>query len=158
MKTLLVYSSKTGNSKKLADTMFDNLTGEKEIFSVEDAPDPDGYDLIAVAFWFQAGKPDPKTQEYLAKITSQKVVLAATHGAAKNSAHSQNGMKFAADLIPNAQVVATYSCQGEVNPEFMKKAAAKPEPPPWLSDAETAKGHPDATDIKELKECVQSIS
>ncbi|MCK5193497.1 MAG: flavodoxin family protein [Desulfobulbaceae bacterium] len=158
MKTLLVYSSKTGNTKKLAEAIHDSLTGEKEIFSVENAPDPDGYDLIAVAFWFQAGKPDPKSQEYLAKITNQKVILAATHGAAKNSALAQNGMKFAQGIIPDAQVVATYSCQGKVNPEFMKKAAAKPEPPPWLSDAATAEGHPDETDIAELKECLEAIN
>ena len=38
--------------------------------------------------------------------------------------------------------------------EFMKKAATKPEPPPWISDAPAAKGHPDANDLAELKELI----
>ncbi|MBC8317843.1 MAG: flavodoxin family protein [Desulfobulbaceae bacterium] len=157
MKSLLVYSSKTGNTKKLADAIFENLPGEKEVCAIDDAPTPDGHDLICVAFWFQAGKPDPKSQEYLAKITNQKVILAATHGAAKNSAHAQNGMKFAEGIIPDAQVLATFSCQGEVSPQFMEKAAAKPEPPPWLPDAKTAQGHPDEKDLVALKECLEGL-
>lgn len=158
MKSLLVYSSKTGNTKKLAEAILENLPGEKVLSSIDEAPAPDGYDLVNVAFWFQAGKPDPKSQEYLAKITNQKVILAATHGAAKNSPYAQNGMKFALDIIPDAQVLATFSCQGEVNPEFLEKAAAKTEPPPWLSDAKTANGHPDEKDIAELIECLESIN
>ena len=150
MKSLVVFSSKTGNTKKLAETIQASLPGEKEIFSMDEAPSPAGYDLVSVAFWFQAGKPEPKSQEYLATITNQKVILAATHGCAKGSAHAENGMNFAKSLVPDADLLAVFSCQGEVNPEFMKKAAAKPEPPPWLSDATAAQGHPNAQDLNEL--------
>ena len=154
MKSLVVYSSKTGNSKKIAETIYESLAGEKQISAVGDAPEPADFDLVSVAFWLQAGKPDPASQEYLTKISNQKVVLAATHGAAKGSAHAENAMKFAEDLVPGANVLATFSCQGEVNPEFMKKAAAKPEPPPWIGDAAAAKGHPDDKDVAELKELI----
>ncbi len=33
MKTLVVYSSKTGNTKKLASAVYESLKGEKEILS-----------------------------------------------------------------------------------------------------------------------------
>jgi flavodoxin len=154
MKSLVVYSSKTGNTKKLAETIFEALPGGKEIYTVNDAPDPTEYNLVCIAFWFQGGKPDPKSQEFMAKINDQKVILAATHGAAKGSAHAKNGLWYAKELVPSAEVLASYNCQGEVNEEFLKKAAAKPEPPPWISDAPGAKGHPDANDLAELKELV----
>lgn len=154
MKSLVVYSSKTGNSKKIAETIYESLAGEKQICAVGDAPEPADFDLVSVAFWLMAGKPDQASQEYFSKISNQKVILAATHGAAKGSAHAENAMKFAKDLVPGADVLATFSCQGEVNPEFMKKALAKPQPPPWIGDAPSAKGHPDEKDVAELKKLI----
>ena len=154
MKSLVVYSSKTGNTKKMADAIYETMPGEKEICKVDDAPDPTGYDLIGIAFWFQGGKPDPKSQEFMSKIGTQKIFMVATHGAAKGSGHAKKGLQYARELMPSAEVLLSYSCQGEVNEEFLKKAAAKPEPPPWISDAPMAKGHPDANDLAELKELV----
>ncbi len=151
MKSLIVFSSKTGNTKKLAEIIYETLPGERTMQPVAEADKPEGFDLVCVAFNFMAGKPDPATQKYLAEIGKQKIILVATHGAAKNSAHAQNGMQAARKMVPEAKILATFSCPGEVNPEFMKKAAAKPEPPPWLGDAPAAKGHPDEADLAELK-------
>ena len=45
MKSLIVYSSQSGNTKKLAQAVYESLTGEKEMVAVAEAPDPAGYDL-----------------------------------------------------------------------------------------------------------------
>ena len=65
MKSLIVYSSQTGNTLKMAMAVYAALPGEKEMVAVDDAPEPEGYDCIAVGFWLQAGKPDPKAAAYL---------------------------------------------------------------------------------------------
>ena len=52
MKSLVVYSTKTDNTKKLAYTIYDSLPGEKEISFVGDAPDPNDYDFVAVNIEF----------------------------------------------------------------------------------------------------------
>ncbi len=156
MKVLVVYSSQSGNTKKLAQAVYDAAPGDKEIFSVEDAPLGENYDLVAVGFWLKAGKPDPKTQEYLEKIgKGQKLFLFATHGAAAGSDHAQNAMNFAKDLAKDAEIAGTFSCQGEVNPKVLEKVKAKPQPPVWLSDADDAVGHPDENDINALKNALQ---
>lgn len=158
MKSLVVYSSQTGNTKKLADAVYDTLTGEKEIHPMADDPDPNDYDVVAVGFWLQAGKPDPKTAEYLPKIAGgQRLFLFATHGAAAGSDHAQNAMAQAQSLAPSATLAGMFSCQGEVNPKVIEKVSAKPEPPVWIKDAPAASGHPDEADIEQLKQAVASL-
>ena len=68
MKSLIVYSSQTENTKKLANVIYENLEGEKDIFSVDEVQSLEGYDRLFIGFWFQAGKPDPKTLEFLEKL------------------------------------------------------------------------------------------
>ena len=67
MKSLVVYSSQSGNTKKLAEAVFEALPEGKEITPVDGAPDPKGYDFVAVGFWLKGGDPDPKSLEYLKK-------------------------------------------------------------------------------------------
>ncbi|WDP92555.1 MAG: flavodoxin family protein [Desulfobacter sp.] len=159
MKSLIIYSSQSGNTQKLAQAVYDNIEGEKQIASVETAPaSADGYDLVAVGFWLQAGKPDPKTLKFLETFNSNgKVFLFATHGAAKGSDHARSAMDHAAGLLKGAQLAGTYSCQGEVSPKVLEKVRQKETPPVWINDADGAKGHPDQGDIRELVAMVKSL-
>ena len=150
MKSLVVYSTQTGNTRKLAEAVFEALSGEREILPVDDAPDPSEYDSIAVGFWLKGGRPDPKSAEYLGKITRQTLFLFATHGAGAGSDHAIHGMALAKSLAAEADIRGTYSCQGEVNPKILEKASKKPEPPGWLADAPDAIGHPNSADIEAL--------
>jgi len=152
MKSLIVYSTQTENTKKLADTIYKTLEGEKDIFPVDEAPSTQGYDLIAVGFWLMAGKPDPKTSEYLTKLgKGDRVFLFATHGAASGSDHAQNAVKHAIGLTNGADIAGIFTCQGQVNPKVLEKVKQKPEPPVWIGDADDAVGHPNADDLSALQ-------
>ena len=158
MKSLVLYSSQSGNTRKLADAVYEALPEVKEKYAVDNAPESlTEFDLIAVGFWFQGGRPDRKTADFLPRLRDRNVFLFATHGAAKESVQAQQGMAAAKALASGANVVGTYSCQGEVNPKVIKTAAAKPEPPPWLPDAPEAKGHPDENDLAELRHLLAAI-
>ncbi len=158
MKSLVVYSTQTDNTKKLAYALYDALPSEKEISFVSDAPDPGDYDFVAVGFWLMAGKPDPKSATYLEQIQAeQKAFLFATHGAAKGSEHAQQAMQAAREIISTADVLGTYSCQGKVNPKVLAKVKAKPQKPVWLDDTGTAVGHPDEGDFEELKNIIAAL-
>jgi len=150
MKSLVVYSSQTGNTRKLAEAVFDALPGEKALYPVDEAPDPADYDIIAFGFWLMQGKPDPKSSEYLGKVGEKSLFLFASHGAGAGSDHAIHGMELAKSLASKSDILGTYSCQGEVNPKIIEKASKKPEPPVWLNDAPDAVGHPDRADIEAL--------
>lgn len=158
MKSLVVYSSKSGNTRKLAEAVYDYLGGEKMIAPVVEAPDPDGYAFVAVGFWLAAGQPDPDSQAYLAKLKEgQDVYLFATHGAAAGSAHAENAMKKAREIAGKAHVRATFSCPGEVDPKALERASQKNPQPAWVADAPAAKGHPDAHDLKMVVRMLEEL-
>ena len=157
MKSLIVYSSKSGNTKKLAEAIRDILPGEKVLKTMEVNPTTDGYDLVCAGFWFQAGKPDHQAATFLTSCKSGKLFLFATHGAANESGHAANGMATAKLLAASSEILGSFHCQGEVNPKLIEKARSMDSPPPWISDAPLANGHPNTDDIDALKKEVQSI-
>ena len=158
MKSLIIYSSQTENTKKLANVIYENLEGEKDIFSIDEAQSLEGYDRLFIGFWFQAGKPDPKTLEFLEKADKGfKVFLFATHGAAKGSDHVENAVNYARNLLKNAYITGVFTCQGEVNPKVLEKVKQKPEPPVWISDADDAVGHPNEDDCLALKKIITEL-
>ena len=158
MKAIVVYSSQTGNTKKLAETVCKGLPAGTQMCMVDDAPDPSDYDLITLGFWIQAGKPDPKSASYLTRLKeNQKVFLFATHGACPGSDHATNAMAHAKVLAEGATVAGSFSCYGEVNPKVLEKVKAKPQPPAWLDDAADAVGHPDASDLDNLLTVLKTV-
>lgn len=158
MKSLIIYSSKSGNTKKLADAVRSFLPGEKICKSVEEKPMTDSFDLICVGFWFQAGKADPAAAKLLQELDYQApLFIFATHGAAVESDHARNGMKQAEKLATSSTVIGAFSCQGEVSSEFLAKAQSMDQPPAWIKDAPNAVGHPDEEDISRLGQILQSV-
>ncbi|MBC2704427.1 flavodoxin family protein [Desulfobacula sp.] len=159
MKSLIVYSSQTKNTKKLAEAIYESLEGEKDIFPVDEAPSTEGYDLTAVGFWLMAGKPDPKISEYLAKkvIKDNSLFLFATHGAAAGSNHVKNAIDHAIGLKNDVKIKGVFTCQGEVNPKVLEKVKQKPEPPVWIGDAAHAVGHPNEEDLSALRKMITEL-
>ncbi|RLA50653.1 MAG: flavodoxin family protein [Gammaproteobacteria bacterium] len=154
MKTLIVYSSKSGNTRKLAEAVSSLSPGKSDIKSVQENPDPKGYDLVVLGFWLQAGKADPRSSEYLEKLENVKLFLFATHGAGADSDHAQNAMKAAKALATSCEVVGTFNCQGEAKAEVLAKAQENNPLPPWVKDAAGAVGHPDSKDIDNLQKAL----
>lgn len=158
MKSLVVYSSQTGNTRKLAQAAYEGLTGEKEIHKVEDAPAPEGFDLVVVGFWLKGGKPDPKSAEFIGKIGKSDVFFFATHGAAADSDHAKMALDYARSLAAFARVLGTFNCQGEVEPAVLKMVRAKDHQPPWIQDAEAAVGRPNESDLSALKSALKAAA
>lgn len=158
MKSLVVYSSQSGNTKKLAEAACLALGDACDLFPVDQAPDPAGYDLVAAGFWLQAGRPDSKSDAFLGRLKDHggRVFLFATHGAAATSAHARQAMDHAVSAVSPAKIVGTFNCQGAVQPAVLEKVRAKTPPPPWIDDAPSAQGHPDADDLEGLQQALKS--
>lgn len=156
MKTLIVYSSQSGNTRKLAQTIRDALPGDATLAPMNEAPAPEGYDLVCVGFWLKAGQPDPTAQEYLPRVKG-KAFLFATHAARPDSDHARNAMAKARELAGGGEIVGDFHCFGQARPEVLDMARKKPQPPVWLEHAPEAVGHPDAEDLKRLRETLRSI-
>lgn len=119
MKTLIVYSSKTGNTRKLAQAIHLALDNA-ELSRVEMAPSPDKYDLILLGFWIEEGTADEKMKLYMKRLKNKKVGLFATLGAYPDSKHAADSLKAVTQLIPDCSVVGHYICQGAIDPELIE--------------------------------------
>lgn len=119
MKALIVYSSKTGNTRKLAYAVHLALD-DAELCRVELAPDPASYDLVYLGFWVEGGTADEKTRTYMKRLKGQKVALFATLGAYPDSRHATESLEAAANLLPDCEVVDRFICQGAIDPELIE--------------------------------------
>ena len=151
MKNLVVYSSKTGNTQKIAAAVFEVLPEPKEIFSVEAAPPPDPYDFIAMGFWVNQGTADAKAQEYMKRINGKKVGVFATLGAYPNSSHACEALSRAGELLDGNDVLGEFICQGKIDPDLldkMPKDGVHAMTPERTVRIEEAKKHPNETDCR----------
>ncbi len=158
MKNLVVYSSKTGNTKKLAEAIYNYIPGEKEIYEIDKSPDPNDYTFVALGFHIEGGMPDPKSQEYMKKFNEDhELFLFFTHAADPESKEVKDAILEAKKLVKKARLVGLFNCLGEV-PEKVVEEARKKEPvPEWVKNVDSAKGHPNEEDIKKMLKYLDSL-
>ena len=93
MKTLIVYSSLTGNTKMVAEAIHEVFDGESTLHPVGDNPAADGCDLVIVGFWVDRGTADAKAKAYLETLQGKRVGLFATLGAYPDSEHARESLE-----------------------------------------------------------------
>ena len=154
MKTMVVYSTLTGYTKKVAEAIQKGLPEGTEIYDVKNAPDPSAYDFIAMGFWVDKGGPNKEAAEYMAKISGKKVLNFFTLGAGPDSMHAREcGPKSHAAYGADNTIVADWWCQGAIDPKLiewmMKQPAGTPHSPTPEAQARWAEAakHPDANDL-----------
>lgn len=161
MKSLIVYSSRTGNTRQIAEAIAEVLPG-CHLCPVEEAPEPQGYDFIAVGYWVDKGMPDSKAQAYMENIRHSRVALFGTLGAWPDSPHAEDCRRQGEDLLRDPArgntVLGTFLCQGKVDPrvvEMMQKMAGDAHPMTEERKARLAEAakHPDEGDCRRARLC-----
>ena len=153
---LVVYSSVTGNTKKVAEAFCEAVGGR--LAAVEEAEMPEGFDGVAVGYWLWRGGPDPKTAAYLSRLSGVNVALLETHAAENRSEHSVTAFaRAAACLGSGCRVLNVFECQGQVPEEVREKRAKleadKPNDPHAKARGwKTSVGHPDEADLAAARE------
>lgn len=166
MKTLVVYSSRTGNTKKVAQAIASVLP-ECTLVPVEEAPaSVEKYDLVALGYWVDRGMPDGKARAWLAGLEHAHVAFFGTLGAWPDSDHAKEcmakGEALALEPARGNKVHGSWLCQGKIDPkvlEVMAKMAANVHPmtPERKARIEEAAKHPDAEDCRRAQEFFCSI-
>lgn len=152
MKCLVVYSSMTGNTRRVAEAVYDVLPDPKEIYPVENAPEPDEYDLIALGFWVVHGTADEKIQRYILKIKHKKVGLFGTSGDYPDSEHTRAAVRHVESLFEDNHLLGTVMCQGKIDDSFADELdvvapASKDASPAEHHRLTEARHHPDEADL-----------
>lgn len=158
MKALVVYHSETGNTKKVADAIYDAISGEKELRDIGSVTDFNGYDVVFLGFPVQSGKPSKKAIDLLeSNIPEAKLALFCTQGALKDSNFALDALANAKKLCGTANVLGAFNCQGEVAAKILEAVSQKPELQSWLKDARESGGHPDPSDLEQAGHFAKDI-
>ena len=95
-KILVTYFSRTGNTKKVADAIFETLEGDRTIQSLDEVPSLEGYELIFIGFPVHSHSVPIRVEEFIKKLPAgKKVALFSTHGSLTGSRLSREALEHA---------------------------------------------------------------
>ena len=147
MNILVLYSSRTGNTKKVAEAIQSALPEGTPCLSMAEAPaDLSAYDLIFAGYWVDRGTANAEAKTFLEGLHHKNVALFATLGADPTSDHAQKSLDEGAKLLPKeTDVVGTFICQGAVDPKIIEMMYKKfPEGHPHGRSPERDARHAEA--------------
>ena len=161
----IVYSSKTGNTKMLADALHQALPADDCLYF--GAPDAQALaaERIYIGFWTDKGTCDAETAAFLAQLTHQEVFLFGTCGFGGGVAYFEQILARVRDLLPESvQLVGSYLCPGKmpqsVRDRYVRIAEEEPAKRSHMQkmifNFDCALSHPDASDLQGLIEEVEN--
>lgn len=123
MKGIIIYSSKTGNTKRMAKKIYEALKDkyQMEIKDIIDSPDVEGYDFVLLGGWIDRGTLEGKALKYIAQIQNKNLGLFATLGAMPDSEHGKKVICNLKDLLKDRESLGQYICPGQVDPKMIEK-------------------------------------
>ena len=162
MKSLVVYSSKSGNTKRVAEAVARGLGEDTVLATPADAPDYRDFDFVAVGFWIEKERPNFEVQKYLRRLKGKKVGVFFTLGADLASDHAQICLENVKPFFEENEVLGYFMCQGKIDPARVKWVRQMP-PSEMLSTEHPAHWdraalHPDEDDLARAAETFRSMA
>ena len=165
-KVLVTWSSRTGNTEKIARAVHSGAPGSV-LARADEAGPVEGFGLYAVGFWVDKGQVDEASREVLARLRLQaaaagkppRVALFGTMGADPSSPRGRECVaRLAGREGGGLDVVDVRLWQGKVDPrviERMNRASPMtPERQAWIQAAEA---HPDSADCAEARRWMEDL-
>ncbi len=151
-KTLVTYFSRTGNTKLVAEAIFDALPGDKIIKPMAEAGDLAPYPLVFAGFPVQTHSLPYPVEIFLKTIPEgRKIALFSTHGSVTGGRLSREALEYASILVAKARLVGTFSCRGKVSMKALEVLTQSPEHEAWAEMAASAATHPDESDLEDAR-------
>jgi len=151
-KSLVTYHSLTGNTKKIAEAIYETLEGEKALKPLDEVEDIEEFELVFIGFPVHSHGVPYKVEQFLNNIPSgKKIALFSTHGSHTGSRLSRAALEHAVVLATKGKILGTFSCRGKVSPEALGKLKKSPEHQLWTEMAASAHTHPDKGDIADAQ-------
>ena len=161
----IIFSSATGNTKLLAETLHGALPLEQCAYfgpwnrEIPETP------VVYVGFWTDKGSADPDTLALLKELRNKKVFLFGTAGFGESPAYFEKVLcAVRAGLDDSNKILGTFMCQDKM-PQAVKdrylRMKAQPEHPAnidaLIANFDRALSHPDEADLERLRQAVRGL-
>lgn len=153
MKYLVVYSSRTGNTEKIAIEIFGALPGKsKDIQRLEEQNGE--AETYFVGFWNDKGICGREVIEFLEKLHGKQVAIFGTCGMGQDAEYCRQVSKRVEALIPeDNRYLGSFLCPGRMAPQVLERyrMMQTKQDSPWIRRMirlyEEAMLHPDGDDL-----------
>ena len=132
MKLLIMYSSRTGNTRRLAEGIATYLPEfEVNLLPVEEADALPEADAYLVGYWADRGHADEKSQALIGRLAGKKVGLFGTLGAYPYGKHARHILEAVEERLPeDCILLGSFLCQGPVDPALLERFRRLPADDP----------------------------
>lgn len=158
MKILVTYYSQSGNTKKVADAIFEHISFPKSMLKMEEAESLNDYDLIFAGFPVWQFGPAKPARKFLSGLTMENhVALFVTH--AMDPDPDDPDLRLMLDGIlekcrkaaDKTNLNGFFHCRGELSHETanMLTSSGIPMLEKFAGMRDETLGHPDEHDLEE---------
>ena len=166
MSYSIVYSSNTGNTKLLAETIRDTLPKEECIYFGESSDEALKADKIYIGFWTDKGVCDADTLAFFKKLTEKnKVYLFGTAGFGGVGYYEKILEKSEINLPEGVEVFGKYMCRGKmpmaVRDRYVNLKETSDDPDRFdmlIKNFDKSLSHPNEKDLQKLINKVKNMA
>lgn len=160
MKMACIYSSKTGNTRMVAEAVHRAMPEGSALCAVESAPSPADYDFLALCYWVDRGNADAQSLRYMEQVSGKKVGVFGTLGAYPDSDHGRDVVANVARQLDGNDILGSFLCQGKIDPKLLEAMARIPGhemTEERRARIEEAKKHPDTQDLDNARRALADM-
>ena len=163
MKTAVIFSSLTGNTKKVAYEIFDEMPKGTRIYDLKELDNEIEEEFLVLGYWVDRAKPNKEMLEFMNNLRGKIIVTFGTLGANPNSEHGSITKNNVNEILEkNNIVLGNFLCQGKIDPkitEMFKKMGTKG--PHMMTEErlkrhEEALKHPNEEDFKAARDFIKN--
>lgn len=164
MKMSIIFSSLTGNTKKVAYEILKMMPEDTTIYDLKELDHDSEEGILILGYWVDRANPNKEMYEFMEALRGKKIITFGTMGAYPDSQHAEETKNNTTGILAtNNTVLGNFLCQGKINPKitemFMKSSVEKnghTMTPERLKRHEDAAKHPNEEDFTNVREFVET--
>lgn len=165
MGVQIIYTSRTGNTEKLAEAVFAAVpVKEKNVKRIEERTERDDGELYLIGFWTDRGTASAEILDLLSGLHGKKVALFGTCGMGNDPDYYKRILNSIAAFIPDdCEYLGGFLCQGKMpiqvrqRYESMREVSDDGRIDRMIRNFDEALLHPDRDDLRAAAEFVKSL-
>jgi flavodoxin len=160
MKTLVTYMTVSGQTKKVADAIFEVVEEQKEIQPISEVKGLEGVDLAFVGSPMHRFGLHEKVREFIENNGRGKnIALFVTHSMPEGGEPLQEWLDNCRNAAAGTNLVGFFNCQGEMSKELadLMVNSGDPQAAAWGEAREKTLGQPDATRLERARAFAREV-
>ena len=159
----IIYSSRTGNTKKIAEAIYNVLPQNScDYYGEVDKIEDELSEVLYIGFWTEKGDADLQTIELLKQLKNKKIFLFGTAGYGESEKYFKNIVDNVKKNIDSSNtIIGTFMCQGKMPLSVLERYKKMKEQKNsmfnidnLIANFDKALSHPNENDIKTLEKTI----